>query len=115
MHIKLFFVAHLKNAFQRRVMRTKLDIYVFIANKAKHLARIIVISYAMLETVHLIISVFVTIFLLQYSSHNKEPYLFFRTVVVVIKSNQIMTNAIFYSCSKYTLSYDLMRLFVLFS
>ena len=60
MHIKLFFVAHLKNVFQRRVMRTKLEIYVFITNKTKHLARIIVISYAMLEAVHLIISVFVT-------------------------------------------------------
>ena len=60
MHIKLFFVAQLKNVFQRRVMRTKLDIYVFITNKTKHLARIIVISYVMLEAVHLIISVFVT-------------------------------------------------------
>ena len=60
MHIKLFFLAYLKNVFQRRVMRTKLDIYVFTTNKTKHLARIIVISYAMLEAVHLIISVFVT-------------------------------------------------------
>jgi hypothetical protein len=38
-------------------MRTKLDIYVFITNKTTHLARIIVISYAILETVNLIIHV----------------------------------------------------------
>ena len=57
MHIKLFFLEYLKNVFQRRVMRTKLDIYVFITNKTTHLVRIIVISYAILDTVNLIIHV----------------------------------------------------------
>ena len=40
-------------------MDTKLDIYVVITNKTKHLARIIVISYAILKAGYLIhVSVF---------------------------------------------------------